>query len=121
MKSNLVDYRREYAGVSVLVLGSSGFIGRWVAKELCAAGAQVNLVVRDRMRTTPIFEQYGIAGRVWERDLQDARAIREVFAEVRPAVTFNLAAYGVDRSEQDESLMYQTNTHLIGILCDVHW
>jgi UDP-glucose 4-epimerase len=118
MKSDLVDYRRKYAGASVLVLGASGFIGRWVARELCAAGARVNLVVRDRERARAILEQYGVAGRIWELDLQYARAICELFAEVRPVVTFNLVAYGVDRSEQDESQMYQTNTHLVGILCD---
>src|SRR5688572_11323684 len=37
-----------YCGTHVLVFGASGFIGRWVARGLCARGAKLSLVVRNK-------------------------------------------------------------------------
>jgi uncharacterized protein YbjT (DUF2867 family) len=52
------DHATRYRGVRALVLGASGFIGRWVARTLCAQGASVCLVVRDKVVAKKVFSNY---------------------------------------------------------------
>jgi UDP-glucose 4-epimerase len=111
------NYREEYAGVRAIVLGSTGFIGRWVARGLCDAGAKVFMPVRDRFAAKEVFNEYGIDGEIFELDLCDEQDVRAMYRAVRPAITFNLAGYGVDRDEQNEELAYRTNVDLIGSVC----
>lgn len=112
-----VDLRDAYAGRTVLVLGASGFIGRWVAHALAVAGASLHLLVRDRSRSEDVFSSHSIEGRVWERDLAEGGALAAVLVEVRPATIFNLAGYGVDPLERDEVLAYRMNETLVRDLC----
>jgi dTDP-4-dehydrorhamnose reductase len=42
----------------------------------------------------------------------------ELFQTIRPSITFNLAVYGVDRSERDEKTAYQINAGLVKVICD---
>jgi nucleoside-diphosphate-sugar epimerase len=107
-----------YQGVRVAVLGASGFVGRWVAQALAGAGARVILVVRDRRRSARVFSRLGIVGNVEERDLGDPSGVRELFRAMRPAVTFNLAGYGVDRAERDEATAGLINDRLVGWIAD---
>ncbi len=111
------DYLTEYAGARVLVLGATGFIGRWVAKYLCRAGAELILPVRDRVAASSTFQAYDIYGRVCEIDLLDPSRLESLYTEFRPSITFNLAGYGVDRAEQDRKLAFRTNSELIAELC----
>ena len=111
------DFRRKYTGTRAVVLGSTGFIGRWVARGLCNAGAKVILPVRNRVAAEAVFNEYGINGDICELDLLDEQSVRFLYRETRPTVTFNLAGYGVDREEQNEELAYQTNVDLIGTVC----
>jgi nucleoside-diphosphate-sugar epimerase len=53
-----------YAGVRVLVFGATGFIGRWVARLLTEAGADLWLGVRDTERAGEVLEPYGIKGSI---------------------------------------------------------
>jgi nucleoside-diphosphate-sugar epimerase len=99
------------------VLGASGFIGRWVARNLSDAGALLTLPVRDRAAASEVLAGYGISGDLHELDLLHAQGLEELFRSVRPAVTFNLAGYGVDRTEQDAVLAYKVNADLIATLC----
>jgi nucleoside-diphosphate-sugar epimerase len=101
----------------VLVLGASGFIGRWVGRGLCAAGADVTLVVRDPTIATPVFEAYSVRGSVIPANLVHARDVRRVVDAARPWITFNLAGYGVDPSERDESMAFALNRDLVDHLC----
>ncbi len=110
-------YRDEYSGVRAMVLGSTGFIGRWVARGLCDAGAKVFLPVRDRSAAKEVFDEYDIDGDIFQLDLLDEQSVRSLFREILPTVTFNLAGYGVDRAEQNEELAYQTNVDLIETVC----
>jgi UDP-glucose 4-epimerase len=114
-ESNSLD--NGYMGIRAAVLGASGFIGRWVARLLCAGGADVSLVVRDEATARGIFRQYDIVGRVLERDLRNAKVVYQLFQELRPTITFNLVGYGVDRSERDEDLSFQINAHLVSAVC----
>jgi len=108
-----------YRGVRTVVLGASGFIGRWAAKGLCARGARVYLVVRDRVSAERVFADYSIAGEIIELDLGVEEAVRGLYEKVSPSVTFNLAGYGVDQAERDEEAAYRINARLPQILCEV--
>jgi UDP-glucose 4-epimerase len=118
----------DYRGVTVLVLGASGFIGRWVARELCRHGANVHLVVRDKNIGKEVFVAYDIQGEVIEMDLRNPDLLADLFQQVRPSITFNLAGYGVDPTERDDEAAYQTNTEMVAAICsamaevkDVNW
>ena len=101
----------------MLVLGAGGFIGRWVARALSSAGADLCLGVRDATRAERIFSRYGVTGKVMAADLTNPESIRSLLLDARPAVLFNLAGYGVDPSERDEKAAYQMNADLIRTIC----
>ena len=106
-----------YRGVPVLVLGAGGFIGRWVARALTSAGADLCVAVRDAGRADGILSRYGVRGKVMAADLTNPESIRSLLLDARPTVLFNLAAYGVDPSERDEKAAYQMNADLIRTIC----
>jgi UDP-glucose 4-epimerase len=105
-----------YAGTRVLVLGASGFIGRWVARKLSSAGAHVTSVAREVDVMKTIAVGYGISGEIVSADLRDSTDVAALFEAVRPEITFNLAGYGIDRSERDEALSWRINAALVGEL-----
>jgi len=107
-----------YSGVRALVLGASGFIGRWVARYLSKSGAELFLGVRDETTAARILPAYGIHGTVLKLDAWGIFSPEKMLAKVRPAVTFNLIGYGVDRSEQDLDNMHRINAELVGHLSD---
>lgn len=110
-----------YGGVRAIVLGASGFIGRWVARSLLDRGARLYLIVRDRARSERIFYDYSISGEIVELDVGSvgaARRLFEIIEAVEPSITFNLAGYGVDRSERDEEAAYRINADLVQALCE---
>jgi dTDP-glucose 4,6-dehydratase len=112
------DLCANYLKTKAVVLGASGFVGRWVARALCRCGAQLTLVVRDRPSAQRIFDAYGVEGEIVEQDLATAaESFQELFQDIRPSITFNLAGYGVDRCERDESTAYRINSDLVRTLC----
>ena len=114
----IADVFAQYRGVRVVVLGASGFVGRWVSRLLCHCGAEISLPVRDPRTAEAIFARYDIEGDVIEADLgRDPGVLESVFRRARPAVTFNLAGYGIDRSERDEATAYSVNEALVMKLC----
>lgn len=114
---NFGDFLQPYQGVKVIVLGATGFIGRWTARKLCAAGAKVYLPVREKAAARSVFAEYRIAGEIFELDLLDAKAVGELIRQIRPAIIFNLAGYGIDRTETAEDLAYRINARLVENLC----
>jgi UDP-glucose 4-epimerase len=113
---NSSDNFDAYRGITVLVLGASGFIGRWVARELCKKGADLHLVVRDEKVIRKMFAAYEIYGEVLEMDLQNRGSSLDLFRKVGPSITFNLVGYGVDPSER-EKINYQINSNLPESIC----
>lgn len=109
---------KGYDGVRVFVLGASGFIGRWVARALCAQGAEVCLSVRDKGPAEAVFRRYGVQGEIIEADLADAKVVKELFQKIKPTITFNLTGYGVKPGERDEEAAHRINTHLVEVLCE---
>jgi len=114
----LEDYGNLYRDVSVAVLGGAGFIGRWVARALSARGARVLLVDRRGQAAAHVLSRYGIRGTVVEVNLGDAGEVSRLFREVRPSITFNLAGYGVDRTQRDERTAYRINAELVRDVCE---
>ena len=64
-----------------------------------------------------IFRDYKIHGEICVVDLRDFDRVRNLIAEIRPTVTFNLAGYGVDRAERDEFTAHQINSRLVEVIC----
>lgn len=102
-----------YQGVPVLVTGASGFIGGWVARLLSQCGAELSLVGRDAGRLRQFCEFSGVRARTIKVDLGEPGAFSLAYAEVSPAITFNLAGYGVDRTERDEALARRLNATFV--------
>ncbi len=109
---NMFDARHIFSGRPVLVLGAGGFIGRWTARLLCEQGAELHLAARDVRAAERLFGPYGFTGTLHEVDLSRNGAARSLVEAVRPAALFNLAGYGVDRSERDESMAETINSNL---------
>ena len=109
---------QEYAGVPVLVLGASGFIGRWVARLLTRAGARLYLPARDCSTAKRTFTELDIKGELLKLNLLETEITQRMIAEINPAITFNLAGYGIDRSECSEDLAFAINGRLPEFLCE---
>lgn len=102
-----------YRGRRVLVFGGSGFIGRWVARRLIDAGAELLLAARDPGAAAERWARCGVRGTTLQADLGRPGRAGELIRSVRPAITFNLAGYGVDPREQDEALAGRINHDLV--------
>ena len=109
----------SFAGAGCVVLGASGFIGRWVARALTDAGASVTLVVRDAAAMARIAGAWRTPGRIVELDVTDRPSLARLFQAQRPDVVFNAAGYGVDRSERDGTAMQGLNRDLPRDLVDL--
>jgi UDP-glucose 4-epimerase len=99
------------------VLGATGFIGRWVARALCLRGANVHLAVRNASSLGAVSHRFGIRGHIVELDLLDSESVDCWLSTIRPSIVFNLAGYGVDRSENDERTAYRVNAELVLRIC----
>ncbi|HEU4630948.1 MAG TPA: NAD(P)-dependent oxidoreductase [Gemmatimonadaceae bacterium] len=106
------DAHAAYRGVTVAVLGASGFIGRWVARALAEHGATLALVARDAASLSERRAGLGASTSVIEADLAREGTACEIVEATRPAVVFNLAGYGVDPGERDEHAARTINTEL---------
>lgn len=105
------------AGERALVLGATGFVGRWVVRLLERRGAEVVPHARDERRAQEVLADLRALERLAVADLAEPDRPSELFRSVRPSVVFNLVGYGVDRKERDEATAYRINGSLVGDLC----
>lgn len=109
---------RGYKNKNVVVLGASGFIGRWLARALSQIGANVFLFVRDKSAAEKIFKQYQVSGEIFEIDLiDDVDSLKDIFKTIAPNIVFNLAGYGVNPNQRDSDLAYKINADLVQSVC----
>ncbi|HEX7411716.1 MAG TPA: dTDP-4-dehydrorhamnose reductase [Bacteroidales bacterium] len=86
--------------MKILVTGSKGQLGNEL-RELASEFPQFDFLYTD----------------VEELDITDAAKVRELFADNKPDVVINCAAYtAVDKAESDETLAYLINATAVGIL-----
>ncbi len=112
---------RAYSGVRAVVLGASGFVGRWVARALSESGADLHAVVRLPADAEPVFSAYGIDADLHAADLTDLEGTRLLLLRLAPTIVFNCAGYGVDpgeRSEADERIATILNSGLPGLAAE---
>jgi len=95
-----------YRDRRVLVLGASGFIGQSVARMLANAQAKVYSAVRGSARDLP-----GVISGV---DLSIPGTAANLISALCPDIVFNLAGYGIDRTERDAALARRINAELPG-------
>ncbi|MDX1578745.1 MAG: NAD(P)-dependent oxidoreductase [Gemmatimonadota bacterium] len=102
----------DLEGRRALVLGASGFIGRWVAAALEGAGARVTPVARDREAAEAALTMAGVRAVPVTADLADFDEAAALVREGGPHVVCNLVGYGVDRSERDADVAQRLNAEL---------
>jgi nucleoside-diphosphate-sugar epimerase len=109
--------RALYAGRHAAVIGATGFIGRWVVRALLDRDAIVHAIVRDDATAQRArgFLPEGV--RIASCDATDRHALGAVLHDVRPAITFNLAGYGVAADERDEATAMRVNVRLVEAVC----
>ena len=117
-KRPTADVLSAYRGVRVLVLGSSGFIGRWVARRLTEARARLIVAVRQPAGFAVLARQWKIDAEVIPWDALHEGAAASVVSAAAPDVVFNLAGYGVDRGETDPIVMARINDALVRQLAE---
>jgi UDP-glucose 4-epimerase len=102
----------DLAGRPSLVLGATGFIGRRVVRALAAAAADVVAVGRDAAALATLRTEYGVRTQIC--DLERDEELIELIRGTRPDVTFNLAGYGVARSERAAVVAQRINAEVPG-------
>lgn len=112
------DIEEAYRDVPALVLGGSGFIGAWTVRALHARGAGVIITTRDPVRASSRLGALAGRIRIRQASLEDRAAVDRLLADVRPAIVFNLAGYGVDPAERDPAAMAALNARAVSDLCD---
>lgn len=101
-----------YKDVRTLILGSSGFIGRHVASHLCQSGADLVLAVRNASS----LSEKQFSGEILEVDLLDFDAVSSLIMQTSPMIVFNLAGYGIDPSERNETKTRRINADLLPVV-----
>ena len=84
------DLYGAYKEKNVVILGASGFIGRWLARALSKNGAHVFLFVRDKLAANIIFNQYEINGIIFEHDLVANEASLRIFSKQFHLILFSI-------------------------------
>lgn len=104
----------QYRNTRVLVLGASGFIGRWVSRRLMEMGADLVVAVRNPAS----MEGEILPGSPLQIDLLDFGAVSDLIGQVRPSVIFNLAGYGIDPNERHADKARLINAELPPLLLE---
>ncbi|HEX6309680.1 MAG TPA: NAD(P)-dependent oxidoreductase [Longimicrobiales bacterium] len=94
------------------MFGATGFIGRRVVAVLDRAGARVVAAGRDAAALDALRSRLSPDAQTAFCNAANGDDVARLIRDVHPAVTFNLAGYGVDRSERDEGVAQSINAEL---------
>ena len=97
------------------MLGASGFIGRWVARECVRQGARVLAPVREPERVPAPFRE-GLE--LVRADLSLPGSAERLVAAHAPSLVLNAAGYGVAKDERDPGRMQRLNVELVQELAE---
>jgi nucleoside-diphosphate-sugar epimerase len=111
------DWSTAFAKRRAVVLGASGFIGRWTARWLVDHGATVIAVGRDRAAVVTALGAAAQRARVVVQDVT-APDVSAWLRQLEPDIVFNLIGYGVDRTERETALAERLNFELVAELID---
>jgi CDP-glucose 4,6-dehydratase len=106
------DLRATFQGKRVLVTGSTGFKGSWLACWLGMLGAEVHGYALPPERKEDLFGATGLEKHIHQEfgDIRDYTKLHDFFQAVRPAFVFHLAAQPlVRRSYLEPKLTVDTN------------
>lgn len=99
-------------GRRILVTGSTGFKGSWLATWLADLGAEVTGLALPPEADAPLFNQLRLAERIDQRftDIRDYDAVQALIAETAPEAIIHLAAQALVRRSYDDPLTtFHTN------------
>lgn len=108
------DLNNFYEGKTVIITGSSGFIGSHLAKELLIKGAKVNALVRNK---SDLWRLKAIAGNIEivEVDLLHSKRVDNLLGIIKPNYIFHFAIPPNSLLQNESDLRWQiniTNAHL---------
>jgi nucleoside-diphosphate-sugar epimerase len=102
--------------VRYLVTGGGGFVGRALATELSARGAEVALLARDGSRTAETAAALGVPALSY----RDVAQVPDLVAQHQPGVVIHLAAQQgrAPRGAAQIGALLEANVHLGALLLD---
>lgn len=108
---------KAYKNTRIALFGASGFIGRWVALKLYEAGAEITAFSRTTDHARRVLAFRDIDSEHIQIDLRASDSeITAAITSANPQVIFNLAGYGIDRSERDNGLAQRINAEIPALL-----
>lgn len=101
-----------FEGKSVLITGHTGFKGAWLTTWLSELGANITGLSLDPHTTPSMFDSLRISSRIDDKriDIRNAKAVRDLVAEIQPDFVFHLAAQAlVSKSYESPRITWETN------------
>lgn len=86
----------------VLITGATGFVGRYIVKELLREGYTVGSIVRDVSKLEKLF---GDAVEPYKTDLEDKKALKGVFEDFKPDYLIHLVGILVEDKRKKQTFM----------------
>ena len=108
---------QDYGDARVLAFGATGFIGAWLVRSVLAHGARLTIAGRSESAAATLRSWSGGTFDFLACDVCDDAVVQRTLATVRPHITFNLAGYGVNRTERDVAQAHRVNGRFVGVLC----
>lgn len=88
--------------MKVLITGATGFVGRYIVKELLREGFTVGSIVRDVGKLEKLF---GDAVKPYKVNLEDKKALKEVFEDFKPDYLIHLVGILVEDKRKKQTFM----------------
>lgn len=107
-----MDFLSRFAGRRILITGTTGFKGSWLASWLSSVGADVAGLALPAADDAPLFQQLRLTERIRQHygDIRDKQAVDAAFAAERPEIVIHMAAQAlVRRSYADPKETFDTN------------
>ncbi len=86
----------------VLITGATGFVGRYIVKELLREGYTVGSIVRDVSKLEKLF---GDTVKPYKADLEDKKSLKGVFEDFEPDYLIHLVGILVEDKRKKQTFM----------------